>query len=44
MGHEDAFMMVAWHIVPDAAAKAVCDSLIVKANEEFEAKLRGEEV
>jgi FtsP/CotA-like multicopper oxidase with cupredoxin domain len=44
MGHEDAFMMVAWHIVPDAAAKAVCDSLIVKANKEFEAKLRGEEV
>jgi FtsP/CotA-like multicopper oxidase with cupredoxin domain len=44
MGHEDAFMMVAWHIVPDAAAKAVCDSQIVQANKEFEAKLRGEEV
>ena len=44
MGHEDAFMMVAWHIVPDAAAKAVCDDLIVKANKEFEARLRGEEV
>jgi FtsP/CotA-like multicopper oxidase with cupredoxin domain len=44
MGHEDAFMMVAWHIVPDAAAKADCDALIVKANKEFEAKLRKEEV
>ena len=44
MGHEDAFMMVAWHIVPDAAAKAVCDGQIVQANKEFEAKLRGEEV
>jgi FtsP/CotA-like multicopper oxidase with cupredoxin domain len=44
MGHEDAFMMVAWHIVPDAAAKAVCDSQIAQANKEFEAKLRGEEV
>ena len=44
MGHEDAFMMVAWHIVPDAAAKAVCDAQIVQANKEFEAKLRGEEV
>src|SRR5215211_7525774 len=37
MGHEDAFMMVAWHIVPDAAAKAICDSQIVEANKEFEA-------
>jgi FtsP/CotA-like multicopper oxidase with cupredoxin domain len=44
MGHEDAFMMVAWHIVPDEAAKAICDSQIVKANQEFEAKMRGEEV
>jgi FtsP/CotA-like multicopper oxidase with cupredoxin domain len=44
MGHEDAFMMVAWHIVPDAAAKAICDSQIVQANKEFEAKLRNEEV
>ena len=44
MGHEDAFMMVAWHIVPDAAAKAVCDDLIVQGNREFEAKLRNEEV
>jgi FtsP/CotA-like multicopper oxidase with cupredoxin domain len=44
MGHEDAFMMVAWHIVPDAAAKAVCDGQIVQANKELEAKLRGEEV
>jgi FtsP/CotA-like multicopper oxidase with cupredoxin domain len=44
MGHEDAFMMVAWHIVPDAAAKAACDALIVQGNKEFEAKLRGEEV
>ena len=44
MGHEDAFMMVAWHIVPDAAAKAVCDSQIVQGNNEFQAKLRGEEV
>lgn len=44
MGHEDAFMMVHWVIVPDAAAKAACDALIVKANEEFEAKMRGEEV
>jgi FtsP/CotA-like multicopper oxidase with cupredoxin domain len=44
MGHEDAFMMVHWVIVPDAAAKAACDATIVKANEEFEAKLRGEEV
>jgi len=34
---------VHWVIVPDAAAKAACDALIVKANEEFEAKLRGEE-
>jgi len=44
MGHEDAFMMVAWHIVPDAAAKAQCDSLIVQGRKEFEAKLRNEEV
>src|SRR5215216_1763397 len=44
MGHEDAFMMVAWHIVPDAAAKATCDSLIVQGRKEFEAKLRNEEV
>lgn len=44
MGHEDAFMMVHWVIVPDAAAKAACDATIVKANKEFEAKLRGEEV
>ena len=44
MGHEDAFMMVHWTIVPDAAAKAACDATIVKANQEFEAKLRGEEV
>ena len=44
MGHEDAFMMVHWVIVPDAAAKAACDATIAKANKEFEAKLRGEEV
>ena len=44
MAHEDAFMMVAWHIVPDAAAKATCDSLIVQGRKEFEAKLRNEEV
>jgi FtsP/CotA-like multicopper oxidase with cupredoxin domain len=44
MGHEDAFMMVHWEIVPDAAAKAACDAKIVQANKEFEAKLRGEEV
>jgi FtsP/CotA-like multicopper oxidase with cupredoxin domain len=44
MGHEDAFMMVHWVIVPDAAAKAACDATIVKANEEYEARLRGEEV
>ena len=44
MGHEDAFMMVHWVIVPDAAAKAECDAKIVQANKEFEAKLRGEEV
>ena len=44
MGHEDAFMMVAWHIVPDAAAKAACDALIVEGRKEFESKLRNEEV
>ena len=44
MGHEDAFMMVHWVIVPDAAAKAACDASIVQANKEFEAKLRNEEV
>ncbi len=44
MGHEDAFMMVHWQIVPDAAAKAACDATIVQANKEFEAKLRNEEV
>jgi FtsP/CotA-like multicopper oxidase with cupredoxin domain len=44
MGHEDAFMMVHWVIVPDAAAKAACDASIVRANKEFEAKLRNEEV
>jgi FtsP/CotA-like multicopper oxidase with cupredoxin domain len=44
MAHEDAFMMVAWHIVPDAAAKAACDSLIVEGRKEFESKLRNEEV
>jgi FtsP/CotA-like multicopper oxidase with cupredoxin domain len=44
MGHEDAFMMVHWVIVPDAAAKAACDATIVRANKEFEAKLRNEEV
>ena len=44
MGHEDAFMMVHWVIVPDAAAKAACDASIAQANKEFEAKLRNEEV
>jgi FtsP/CotA-like multicopper oxidase with cupredoxin domain len=44
MGHEDAFMMVQWTIVPDAAAKAACDALIVQSRKEFEAKLRNEEV
>ena len=44
MGHEDAFMMVHWTIVPDAAAKAACDATIARANKEFEDKLRGEEV
>ena len=44
MGHEDLFMMVAWHIVPDAASKAACDALIVQGNKEFEAKLRNQEV
>jgi hypothetical protein len=44
MGHEDAFMMVHWVIVPDAAAKAECDAKIAQANAEFEAKMRGEEV
>jgi FtsP/CotA-like multicopper oxidase with cupredoxin domain len=44
MGHEDAFMMVHWEIVPDAAAKAACDALIVQSRKEFEAKLRNEEV
>jgi FtsP/CotA-like multicopper oxidase with cupredoxin domain len=44
MAHEDAFMMVAWHIVPDATAKAACDALIVQGRKEFEAKLRNEEV
>jgi FtsP/CotA-like multicopper oxidase with cupredoxin domain len=44
MGHEDAFMMVHWVIVPDAAAKAACDATIAEANREFEAKLRNEEV
>ena len=44
MGHEDAFMMVHWVIVPDAAAKAACDATIAQANKEYEAKLRGEEV
>src|SRR5262249_16093591 len=43
MGHEDAFMMVHWQIVPDAAAKAACDATIAEANKEFEAKLRNEE-
>ena len=44
MAHEDAFMMVHWVIVPDAAAKAECDAKIAQANREFEAKMRGEEV
>jgi FtsP/CotA-like multicopper oxidase with cupredoxin domain len=44
MGHEDAFMMVHWVIVPDAAAKVACDATIAQANKEFEAKLRNEEV
>ena len=44
MAHEDAFMMVHWVIVPDAAAKALCDAEIAKANAEYEAKMRGEEV
>lgn len=44
MAHEDAIMMVQWTVVPDAAAKAACDATIVKANKEFEAKLRNEEV
>ena len=44
MGHEDAFMMVHWVIVPDAAAKAECDAKIAQANAEYEAKMRGEEV
>jgi FtsP/CotA-like multicopper oxidase with cupredoxin domain len=44
MGHEDAFMMVHWVIVPDAAAKAACDAEIARANKEFEARMRGEEV
>lgn len=44
MAHEDAFMMVRWDIVPDAAAKAACDALIVQGRKEFESKLRNEEV
>jgi FtsP/CotA-like multicopper oxidase with cupredoxin domain len=44
MAHEDAFMMVQWTVVPDAAAKAACDASIVQGNKEFEAKLRNEEV
>jgi FtsP/CotA-like multicopper oxidase with cupredoxin domain len=44
MAHEDAFMMVHWVIVPDAAAKAECDAKIAQANAEYEAKMRGEEV
>ena len=44
MAHEDAFMMVRWDIVPDAAAKAACDALIVEGRKEFESKLRNEEV
>jgi len=44
MAHEDAFMMVRWDIVPDAAAKAACDALIVEGRKEFESKVRNEEV
>jgi len=44
MAHEDAFMMVRWDIVPDAAAKAACEALMVQGRKELESKLRNEEV
>lgn len=39
MGHEDAFMMVRWDIVPDAAAKAACDALIAAHHKEEDLRL-----
>ncbi|HEV7398490.1 MAG TPA: multicopper oxidase domain-containing protein [Pyrinomonadaceae bacterium] len=39
MGHEDAFMMVRWDIVPDAAAKAACDALIAQHRKEEDERL-----
>jgi FtsP/CotA-like multicopper oxidase with cupredoxin domain len=44
MAHEDAFMMVRWDIVPDAAAKAACEALMAQGRKELESKLRYEEV
>jgi FtsP/CotA-like multicopper oxidase with cupredoxin domain len=47
MAHEDAFMMVRWDIVPDAAAKAACEALMAQGFKELESKeskLRNEEV
>lgn len=44
MAHEDAFMMVRWDIVPDAAAKAACDALMAQGLKELGSKVRNEEV
>jgi FtsP/CotA-like multicopper oxidase with cupredoxin domain len=39
MNHEDAFMMVRWDIVPDAAAKAACDDLIAAHHRQEDLRL-----
>ena len=44
MGHEDAFMMVRWDIVPDAAGLAACQALMAENRKEKESRLRKEEV
>jgi FtsP/CotA-like multicopper oxidase with cupredoxin domain len=39
MGHEDAFMMVRWDIVPDAAGLAACNALIAQNHKEEDERL-----
>lgn len=44
MGHEDAFMMVRWDIVPDAAGLAACQALMAENRKQLKARLEDEEV
>ena len=43
MAHEDAFMMVRWDIVPDAASLAACQANMQICQKELDSKLRLED-